>query len=121
VFLATTIKYNKTHETLETHKMGITMTKRKNQLKITVIAVTALFLSGYAALHTSIAKKDLDVQTKLSTSIFVDSVPPEQRKIYLEVRSAVQEFDRNAFRVALRDQVTNSGNGYALVDNPKNA
>jgi hypothetical protein len=43
VFLATTIKYKKTHETLETHKIGITMTKRKNQLKIAVIAVTALF------------------------------------------------------------------------------
>jgi hypothetical protein len=118
VFLATTIKYKKTHET---HKIGITMTKRKNQLKIAVIAVTALFLSGCAALHTSIDKKDLDVQTKLSTAIFVESVPPEQRKIYLEVRSAVQEFDRNAFRVALRDQITNSGNGYALVDSPKNA
>jgi hypothetical protein len=46
------------------------------QLKITVIAVTSLILSGCAALHTSIAKKDLDVQTKLSTSIFVDPVPP---------------------------------------------
>jgi hypothetical protein len=97
------------------------MTQRTKQLKITVIAVTALFLSSCAALHTTIAKKDLDVQTKVSTSIFVEPVPPEQRKIYLEVRSAVQEFDRNAFRIELSDQITNSGNGYTLVDSPKNA
>ena len=89
--------------------------------KIAFVGLAILALTSCAAVHTSIAKKDLDVQTKLSTAIFVESVPPEQRKIYLEVRSAVQEFDRNAFRVALRDQVTNSGNGYALVDNPKNA
>jgi starvation-inducible outer membrane lipoprotein len=57
------------------------MTQRIYQLKITVITVTALILSGCAALHTSIAKKDLDVQTKLSTSIFVDPVPPEKIKI----------------------------------------
>jgi hypothetical protein len=97
------------------------MTQRIYQLKITVIAVTALILSGCAALHTSIAKKDLDVQTKLSTSIFVDPVPPEKRKIYLEVRSAVQEFDRNAFRTALSEQITSSGNGYSLVDSPTDA
>jgi hypothetical protein len=41
--------------------------------------------------------------------------------MYLELRSAVQEFDRNAFRATLRDQITSSGNGYALVDSPKNA
>lgn len=97
------------------------MSKRINQLKVAVIAATALILSGCAAVHTSIAKKDLDVQTKLSTSIFVDPVPPEQRKIYLEVRSAVQEFDRNAFRAALSEQIANSGNGYSLVDSPKDA
>ena len=97
------------------------MTARKTQLKIMFVAAIALFLSGCAAVHTSIAKKDLDVQTKLSTSIFVDTVPPEKRKIYLEVRSAVMEFDRNAFRQALNQQISNSGNGYTFVDSPDKA
>ena len=87
--------------------------------KLLIIAITVLTLSGCAALHTSIAKKDLDVQTKLSTSIFVDAVSPEKRKLYLEVRSAVMEFDRNSFREALIEQITNSGNGYKIVDSPK--
>lgn len=97
------------------------MNQRMNSLKVLAIAIVALAMSGCAAIHTSIAKKDLDVQTKLSTAIFVDPVAPEQRKIYLEVRSAVQEFDRNLFRVALSEQITNSGNGYTLVDNPTDA
>ena len=90
-------------------------------LKAVVLSITLLALSGCAAVHTSIAKKDLDVQTKLSTSVFVDPVPPEKRKIYLEVRSAVMEFDRNAFRTALNNQISSSGNGYTFVDSPDNA
>lgn len=78
-------------------------------------------LSGCAAVHTSIAKKDLDVQTKLSTAVFVEPVAPEKRKIYLEVRSAVMEFDRNLFRETLTTQITNSGNGYTIVDSPEEA
>lgn len=97
------------------------MTARKTQYKILFMVAFALFLNGCAAVHTSIAKKDLDVQTKLSTSIFVDTVPPEKRKIYLEVRSAVMEFDRNAFRQALNEQIASSGNGYTFVDSPDKA
>ena len=89
--------------------------------KIAFVGLAILALTSCAAVHTSIAKKDLDVQTKLSTSIFVDAVPPEKRKVYLEVRSAVMEFDRNAFRQALNEQISGSGNGYSFVDSPDKA
>lgn len=97
------------------------MFTRNRPLTAIFVAACALVLSGCAAVHTSIAKKDLDVQTKLSTSIFVDAVPPEKRKLYLEVRSAVMEFDRNLFREALKTQITGSGNGYTMVDSPDEA
>lgn len=97
------------------------MIQRNYQIKLLMLAFMAFILSGCAAVHTSIAKKDLDVQTKLSTSIFVDPVAPEKRKIYLEVRSAVMEFDRNEFRTALEQQISNSGNGYTFVDSPESA
>ncbi|WP_158768179.1 MULTISPECIES: complement resistance protein TraT [unclassified Paraglaciecola] len=90
-------------------------------VKMAFVGLTILTLTSCAAVHTSIAKKDLDVQTKLSTSIFVDTVAPEKRKVYLEVRSAVMEFDRNAFRVALNEQIAGSGNGYTFVDSPDEA
>lgn len=86
------------------------------------LAITGLFISilgGCSAVHTSISKRDLDVQTKVSTSIFVEPVAKEKRKIYLEVRSAVMEFDRNSFRKSIAQQLVNSGNGYTLTEDPK--
>lgn len=97
------------------------MTQRIYKFKLALIALAALMLSGCAAVHTSIAKKDLDVQTKISTSIFVEPVAKDKRKIYLEVRSGVMEFDRNLFRQTLENQITNSGNGYSFVDSPDKA
>lgn len=94
------------------------MIRRNSIVKVIILAAVFLTMSGCAAIHTSIAKKDLDVQTKLSTSIFVEPVAPEKRTIYLEVRSAVQEFDRNLFRQSLSEQIESSGNGYKLVDSP---
>jgi hypothetical protein len=56
------------------------------------IAVTTIFavftiLGGCAAVHTSIAKKDLDVQTKMSDTVFLDPVGPDKKTIYVEIRN----------------------------------
>jgi hypothetical protein len=91
------------------------------RIKVFVIGLLIVLLGGCSAMHTSIAKRDLDVQTKISTSIFVDPVPAAKRKIYLEVRSGVMEFDRNSFRTSLSEQLVNSGNGYTLTDDPEKA
>jgi hypothetical protein len=95
------------------------MKKWNKLIKVSIATLIIASLASCSAIHTSVAKRDLDVQTKLSTSIFVDPVPAAKRKIYLEVRSAVMEFDRNAFRKALSHQLVNSGNGYTLVDDPE--
>jgi hypothetical protein len=39
-------------------------------------------LSGCAAVHTSIAKKDLDVQTKMSDTVFLDPVGPDKKTVF---------------------------------------
>ena len=49
--------------------------------------ILVLLLGGCAAVHTSIAKKDLDVQTKMSDSIFLDPVGPDKRSIFVQVRN----------------------------------
>lgn len=97
------------------------MIKVKSLINVVMVGVVITVLGGCSAVHTSIAKRDLDVQTKISTSIFVDPVPQEKRKIYLEVRSGVMEFDRNSFRKSLSQQLVNSGNGYTLTEDPKEA
>lgn len=95
------------------------MNKWNKFIRISFVSLIITTIASCSAIHTSVAKRDLDVQTKLSTSIFVDPVPKAQRKIYLEVRSAVMEFDRNSFRKAISKQLVNSGNGYTLTDDPE--
>jgi Enterobacterial TraT complement resistance protein len=46
-----------------------------------------MILSGCAAVHTSIAKKDLDVQTKMSDTVFLDPVGPDKKIIFVQIRN----------------------------------
>jgi Enterobacterial TraT complement resistance protein len=85
------------------------------------LAVVAAILSGCAAASISIAKRDLNVQTKTSSAIFVDPVPPADRTLYVEVRSGVSEFDRHAFSTFLREQFAKNENGYRIVNDPEQA
>lgn len=87
----------------------------------TAIVSLVVFLMGCAATQTMISKRDLDVQTKTSTAIFVDPVAPEKRTIYLDVKSGVMEFDRRAFKNFVKEQFAMNDNGYRLVDDPTKA
>lgn len=78
-------------------------------------------LTGCAATHVALSKKDLDVQTKTSTSVFVDPVGRDRRTVYLDVRSGVMEFDRRAFAQYVRQQFAANENGYRIVDDPDQA
>ena len=90
---------------------------------LTAIAAlgAALLIAGCAATSVALSKKDLEVQTKTSTAIFVDPVAPAERTVYLEVRSGVQEFDRRAFAKFVKEQFVTNENGYKLVDDPDKA
>lgn len=88
---------------------------------LTLIGLLTLTLSGCAAVHTSIAKRNLDVQTRISSAIFVEAVPPSKRSLYVDIRSGVMEFDRNAFKAAVLAEFGASGNGYRIVDDPEQA
>jgi uncharacterized protein YcfJ len=86
------------------------------------IVIMSLFslltLSGCGAIHTSVAKKELDVQTKMSQSIFLDPVAPEKRVVYVRVRNTSDKPNLNLeqpIKQAIR------ANGYRVTDNPEEA
>lgn len=92
------------------------------RIKMVIALVsTVSILGGCAAAQVAVSKKELDVQTKTSTSIFVDPVAKSKRKVYLEVRSGVMEFDRRAFKNFVKEQFSQGDNGYVLVDEPGHA
>ncbi len=88
-------------------------------LRAGFVGIVLTMLFGCAATTTLISKKDLDVQTRTSTAIFVDAVAKNKRTIYVDVRSGVMEFDRNSFKRFVIDQFSAPGNsGYTIVDDP---
>jgi hypothetical protein len=89
--------------------------------KLASLLAVVVALGGCAAASVALSKKDLDVQTKTSTAIFVDPIAKNQRTIYVEIRSGVQEFDRRAFSSYLKTQFATNENGYRVVDEPEQA
>lgn len=90
----------------------------KNTWVLTGIMIFSLVLSGCAAVHTSIAKKDLDVQTKMSDSIFLDPVEPDQKTVYLNIRNTS---DKTNFDITATVARAMEGRGYRITNNPKEA
>lgn len=97
------------------------MTSFVKRISLSVITAGVLVLSGCAATNTALSKKDLDVQTKTSTAIFIDPVAPAKRTVYVDVKSSVQEFDRAIFKKLLKDSFAINDNNYRLIDDPEQA
>ena len=72
-------------------------------------------LNGCAAVHTSVAKRNLDVQTRMSDAVFLDPVSLDKRTVFVQVRntSDIPNFD-------LEGPIKNaiSVRGYQVVDDP---
>ncbi|MCH8537805.1 MAG: complement resistance protein TraT [Alkalimonas sp.] len=72
-------------------------------------------LSGCTAIHRSIAKGELDVQTRMSQTIYLDPVEPEQRTVFLDIRQTAAEFQQP---IAQSVAELLQQRGYQLIDSP---
>jgi hypothetical protein len=77
-----------------------------------------LVLSACAATTTAIGKRTLDVQTKMTDSIFLDPVTTEKRSVLVEVRNSS---DRPDLDLAPGVEAALVERGYRLVDDPEDA
>ncbi len=86
--------------------------------RVAVAGVGLMFLAGCAASQTMISKRNLDVQTKMSETIFLDPVGDEEKVMYIEVRNTS---DKDNFDIEgpIRDAMTKRG--YRVTKNPKEA
>ncbi len=87
-------------------------------VNIGLLAALLWVMSGCAAIHTSIAKKDLDVQTKMSQTIFLDPVGPDKKIIYIEVRNTS---DKDNFDIETPVKEAIAKRGYRVTDDPEEA
>jgi hypothetical protein len=75
-------------------------------------------LGGCAATYTAIAKKDLDVQTKMSDAVFLDPVGPDKRSIFIQIRNTS---DKPNFDIDMPVKTAIAARGYQVTDNPEQA
>ncbi|HXH11202.1 MAG TPA: complement resistance protein TraT [Alphaproteobacteria bacterium] len=65
------------------------MSVRTHSMAMPLLFLLGIFsiLSGCAAIHTSIAKQELDVQTKMSDTVFLDPVGPDKKVVFVQIRN----------------------------------
>ena len=94
------------------------MKSKYGRLVLFLAVATALaLLAGCAATTTALRYKDLDVQTKMSDTIFLDPVAPDQRSIFVQVRNTSDKpFD-------IQGEVMSAlmSKGYRVVSDPNQA
>ena len=81
------------------------------------ISLLAL-LSGYAAVHTSIAKANLDVQTHMSDAVSLDPVGQDKRTVFLQVRNTS---DKPNFDIEQPLKAAIAAKGYRILEDPDRA
>lgn len=75
-------------------------------------------LGGCAATKVAIAKRDLDVQTKMSATVFLDPVKPDLRSVFVQIRNTSDRQDLD-----LGPEIGNAlaAKGYRVVQDPDTA
>lgn len=87
-------------------------------VRVALAGMAMMFLAGCAASQTMISKRNLDVQTKMSETIFLDPVGPDKKVIFVEVRNTSDK-DNFDIESPIKDAVAKRG--YRITQNPDEA
>jgi len=92
-------------------------TRTINNGIVACAVLAALLLAGCAATQTAISKRNLDVQTKMSATVFLDPVAPELQSVYVQLRNTSDK------QMHLNDAIVAAikSHGYRVVSNPADA
>ena len=83
--------------------------------RMIVVALAATLLSGCAATQVAISKRDLDVQTKMSETVFLDPVGADKKTILGQSRNTSDKPD-----LSVNDEIAAAlqAKGYTLMQDP---
>jgi len=92
------------------------------QFNRTIISLVAALgitvLSGCAATQTMIAKGELETQTKMTDTVFLDPVGPDKKTVFLQFRNTS---DKQNLTIENRIRQHLKSDGYTVVNNPDDA
>lgn len=86
-------------------------------LALPLLAAT-LLLGGCAATQVAIEKRNLDVQTRMSATIFLDPVPVEEQTVFVQIRNTS---DKPELDLAPEVVAAMQAKGYRVVTDPRQA
>lgn len=83
-----------------------------------VVLMIVFLLTGCAGTTTAVSKRKLDVENKMSSTIFLEPVPYEDRTVYVQVRNTSDHSG-----LELQNQVVSAlrMKGYQVIDDPRKA
>lgn len=93
----------------------------RNFIKLSLFVASTLFVtttfSGCGAASTAIEKRNLEVQTKMSDSIFLEPVSPEKQIVYIKIRNTTDK------DINVEEQIKSAltSKGFKVVNNPDEA
>lgn len=96
------------------------MKKTSRTLTLSVmlgLMAVGLGFNGCSAMNTAIKKKDLDVQTKMSETVFLEPVSPDKKIVYFDIRNTSDK------EINIESSVETAfiNRGYKVTKDPKEA
>ena len=93
------------------------MSKMIRPLRLGLVLALLVALSGCAATVTQLRYGDLDVQNKMTQTIFLEPVAPAQRTVFVQVRNTSDK----PFDIEYQVKAAIASRGYRVVDDPNQA
>lgn len=90
----------------------------KKSVLIATVMSAALVLSGCSATHTMVSKRNLDVQTRMSDTVFLDPVSPDKRTVFIQVRNTS---DKPGLSIEPQVIAAIQQRGYQVMNDPDKA
>lgn len=90
---------------------------KRNVVAILMIALVSILFSGCSAMKTAVKKRNLEVQTKMSETVFLEPVAPSKRIIYFDIRNTSDK----ELHVANAIKNELMAKGYKITNNPEKA
>jgi len=84
---------------------------------LVVIASASMGMFGCAATQLALEKKDLDVQTKMSDTIFLDPVAPAKKTVFIDIKNTSDK----EMNILQELSAAIAGKGYRVVQDPDQA
>ena len=92
------------------------MKKNMKLIAMTAVLSSVLVLSGCGAMSTAIKKRNLEVKTQMSETIWLE--PSSQKTVYLQIKNTS---DKNMLGLAPKITKAVQDKGYTVTSSPEDA